>query len=259
MSTPPDTASLKSSENESTAQTDLDRAHEFYGKAKSLFDEENLDEKTARLIVEFADDALLLFGPTNQEKKVELRLLKKQAENVLPPETVEELKKRAETRSLKALYPRRPSRQKVVLRIVSLILIVGSVFGIYKMLTNELVWLSGTDQKQGPTPSPGTLPTSSPIFSPTSSTPGAQTPARSPGGVSTPKPVGTSADERATELMQEGESLMNTGKPDEAIPKFTSALGIDGISLDLQSKLQELLLRAQTRANAKKAGGRLNP
>jgi hypothetical protein len=254
VSTPPDPASLKSSENESTSQTNLDSAQELYEKAKSRFDEENLDEKTAILIVTLADDALLLFGPTNQEKKVELKLLKKKAESVLPPETLEELRKRAESRTLKELYPRRQSRQRVVLRIVSLILIVGMIFGIYKMLTGELGWLSNTDQKQRPIPSPGTLPTSSPISSPAHSPPGAQTPGRSSAVVSSPEPVRLSADERAMKLMQEGETLMNAGKPVEAIPKFKSALEINGISLDLQSKLQELLLRAETRANVKKAG-----
>src|SRR5437588_10037234 len=77
----------------------------LYEKVRALM-QSTLDENNARIIAESADDAINEFGNTNQEKKVELRKWKAQAELVLPPSTIEELRKRAEGQLLKKSYPK---------------------------------------------------------------------------------------------------------------------------------------------------------
>lgn len=88
--------------------TRLTAADRLYNKVKSLIQETKLlDEYTARLIVELADDAIELFADTNHEKKVELRRWKAQAELLLPPDPLDELRERAEALLLKISYPKK--------------------------------------------------------------------------------------------------------------------------------------------------------
>src|SRR5919205_483430 len=83
-------------------------AEQLYNKVRELIRHtEPLDEYTARVIVESADDAIKEFGETNQEKKVELRQWKSQAELSLSPATIEELRKRTEGQFLKSIYPKK--------------------------------------------------------------------------------------------------------------------------------------------------------
>lgn len=115
-----------------TAHTTLDEhknlahANQLYDKVKSLVEtERTLSEIDARMIVEFADDAIRQFDTTNQEKKVALRNWRDQAELTLPPSTVEELRKRAERLVLKKSYPRNRKLAKTLLGIIAIAIIVA--------------------------------------------------------------------------------------------------------------------------------------
>lgn len=92
----------------SSGNKDLAIAAQLYERVKSLSQElqKRPDVTTARLIIESVDDAITEFGSTNQDKKVELRKIKEQAERILPPDTLESLKKRAEGEFLRKLYPK---------------------------------------------------------------------------------------------------------------------------------------------------------
>ncbi|MFL6335305.1 MAG: hypothetical protein ACJ754_18490 [Pyrinomonadaceae bacterium] len=124
-------------------------AEDLYSKAKDLYGDGNdIDEDKARRIIEYADDAIREFGNTNQEKKVELRRWKTEAEAVLPPGTLEELRKRAEGELLKRSFPRNKLPRIVLLALVALIVIIVGALALKKEFTTN---------KSGPTkiyPSP---------------------------------------------------------------------------------------------------------
>jgi hypothetical protein len=111
----------------------LTHANYLYDSVKNLIqNSEALDESEARIIVESAEDAINEFGSTNQEKKVKLRKWKYQAELVLPPGTIEELRKRAEGNLLKRSWPRSVLLQRALLGIVALVLIGGTFLYLKK-------------------------------------------------------------------------------------------------------------------------------
>ncbi|HVS83297.1 MAG TPA: hypothetical protein VHE60_16335 [Pyrinomonadaceae bacterium] len=113
-------------------------ANRLHDKVKSLIqNSEQLDEAKARIIVESADDAIKEFGSTNQEKKVELRKWKAQAELVLPPGTIEELRKRAEGELLKKAYPRNVILRNILLTIVILAVIIGGALALRQALSGS--------------------------------------------------------------------------------------------------------------------------
>src|SRR5438105_3767313 len=63
----------------------------LYEEVKTLVESyEPLDLDKAKLLIEKADDAIKEFGNTNQERKVQLRKWKAQAELVLPPSTIDD-------------------------------------------------------------------------------------------------------------------------------------------------------------------------
>jgi hypothetical protein len=91
------------------------------------------DETAAGLIVELIDDAIKEFGSTNQDKKIELRIIKEQIQEILPPKTVDELRKRAEGHILKRTFPRNRIACNVVLLIVGSTAILFAAYeGIQK-------------------------------------------------------------------------------------------------------------------------------
>jgi hypothetical protein len=138
-----------SSENQPVIKEDLIHANQLYDKVKSLIqNSQALDEDAARIIIESADDAIEEFGSTNQEKKVELREWKGQAELVLPPGTIEELRKRAEGEFLKKSYPRNVILRNILLATIILVLIIGGVLALRQALSGS------SEIKLKPTPSP---------------------------------------------------------------------------------------------------------
>jgi hypothetical protein len=135
-----DTSSQQSSASRqapsaSPSKNSLTLAEQLYNKVKELIQNTKpLNEYTARIIVESSDDAIKEFGNTNQEKKVELRQWKAQAELVLPPSTIEELRKRAEGELIKRSYPKNAILRNVLLALVVLFVIVLGLFAIKKEL-----------------------------------------------------------------------------------------------------------------------------
>jgi hypothetical protein len=122
-------------ENQSDANEELTLANQLYDKAQSLIQNLSaLDENTARIVVESADDAIKEFGSTNQEKKVQLREWKAKAELVLPPGTIQELRKRAERELLKKSYPKSTRMRNVVLAVVGVAVILLGLWSLMKAL-----------------------------------------------------------------------------------------------------------------------------
>lgn len=108
------------SEDEKTAY-----ANELYEKAKRRSQEPGSHaENVAKLIIEWADDSIKLFGTTNQDKKVELRRIKEEAEKSLPPDTIESLRKRAEGELLQRVYPRQRTVGRLLLLVVAMAILV---------------------------------------------------------------------------------------------------------------------------------------
>jgi formylglycine-generating enzyme required for sulfatase activity len=102
-------------------QTSIDEtlahAEQLYLQVKSL-NTEPLNTGTASLIIELVDDAIKEFGTTSHDKKVELRTIRAEAEKVVPPDTVETLRKRAEGIVLRIIYPRNKRFRNIVLLIL---------------------------------------------------------------------------------------------------------------------------------------------
>src|SRR5215213_533521 len=82
-----------------------------------------VDEVKARLIIEYAKDATELFGTTNQEKKVELKRIIEKAEQIVPPDSVDSLKKRSQKLVLKRIYPKNRRLRNVLLMAIGTITI----------------------------------------------------------------------------------------------------------------------------------------
>lgn len=113
----------------------LTNAEQLYNKVKSLIQDKNpLDEHTARIIVESADDAIKEFGHTNQEKKIELRRIKSEAEEALPAATVEELRKRAEGMALKVVHTKSKSARNILYAVIILAIVISAFLGIKQAL-----------------------------------------------------------------------------------------------------------------------------
>jgi tetratricopeptide (TPR) repeat protein len=118
--------------------SELTQAERLYDKVKGLYhNAESLDENTARLIAESVDDAISLFGKTNQEKKVELKRIRREAEDALPPATVEELRKRAEGKALSKIHPKNKNLRNAVYTIIALIILVSAVFAFIQWVKEQ--------------------------------------------------------------------------------------------------------------------------
>jgi len=120
------------------AGSKLVNANQLYEKVKALVQATNpLSAETARLIVETSDDAIEEFGNTNQDKKLELRAWKAEAEAVLPPLTIEELKDRAEAQILAKGYPTRKLPRKILLYVIGVGILGATLAGIYAGLFRQ--------------------------------------------------------------------------------------------------------------------------
>jgi hypothetical protein len=76
------------------------------------------DEAKARLVIEYANDAMALFGKTHQRNKVELKRIIEEAEKIISPDSIETLKKRAEKAILRVIYPKQPGLRDVLLLVL---------------------------------------------------------------------------------------------------------------------------------------------
>lgn len=149
-------ASSQSSSMPTNEQDAVARAIQLYEEVKKLANgEKPLDKNSARLIIELADDAIKEFGNTNQERKVELRKLKTEAEDFLPSPTLEELRKKAEGKAISLLHPANRVWRILLYTLILLSMIAAAVFGLLRSFptVNETT-------KGGPSPTP--LPTEPP-------------------------------------------------------------------------------------------------
>ena len=85
----------------------------------------SVDLVKARLIVERATDAIASFGKTNHEKKVQLKEIIEKAEQVIPPDSIDGLKKRAEKFILKIIYPKSRRLRNVLVASIGAILFLS--------------------------------------------------------------------------------------------------------------------------------------
>lgn len=89
----------------------------------------------ASVIIESANDAIREFGNTNQEKKIELKRIVKEAEEVLPPATIKELRERAEAKALKTIHPKSRVLRNVVYATFALfIIIIPTIYALRQAL-----------------------------------------------------------------------------------------------------------------------------
>jgi len=115
-------------------EASLSQAHQLYETVQNLVKSANpTDVHTARLIVETCDDAISEFGNTNQDKKLDLRKWKAEAEQILPPATLKDLKDRAEALVLAKGYPKSNRIRNILLYAIGAIILIGTLIGIYSM------------------------------------------------------------------------------------------------------------------------------
>ena len=123
---------------ENTTANKLTNANQLYDQATTLFSNtEPLNEQKAKLLIELTDDALKEFGNTNAEKKVKLKEIRAVAESVLPPSTIDELKKRAEGQFLKN-YPMNRVLQKILLTSIAIVIVAIPIAAFVRSLTSSI-------------------------------------------------------------------------------------------------------------------------
>ena len=147
----------------SPSEASVVHANELYEQVMQLSqDWNNVDDDTARRIIELADDAIKEFGSTNQNKKVELRKRREEAERRLPAGTIEELKKRG----LKGLLERvqRNKLLRKILPVLIVLIVIIPLFwygieGIKVLRPKTIEQQNGADQPKQINPQETTLPT----------------------------------------------------------------------------------------------------
>jgi hypothetical protein len=105
---------------------DIHRARRLFQQAKTMSNDLlSIDEAKAQLILEYARDAIDLYGKSHQKEKVELRRVIEQVERALPPDSMDTLRKRAEKLFLRLVYPRNARLRNTVLFIIGLATVVS--------------------------------------------------------------------------------------------------------------------------------------
>lgn len=105
-------------------ERDIAQANNLYDQVKLMSAGlSDADEALAQLTIEYAKDAIELFGRTNQEKKVELRRIVALSEEVVSPDSIDTLKKRAEKAVLRLTYPKNRILRNWLLAILGSILV----------------------------------------------------------------------------------------------------------------------------------------
>jgi hypothetical protein len=118
--------SPRATEKESKKPEDEEAGNKLYDQVLSLSKTwEAVDEAKAQLIVEYAKDAIELFGKTNQDKKVELRRLSDRAEQIISPDSIDTFRKRSEKFFLRLVYPKSPRLRNAVLAIAGLAIVLS--------------------------------------------------------------------------------------------------------------------------------------
>ena len=122
----PDTNEIAAQSHASENLPNIKHADYLYVQVLELCqDWRSVDLEKARLIIERATDAIASFGKTNHEKKVQLKEIIEKAEQVIPPDSIESLKKRAEKFILKFIYPKSRRLRNVLVAGVGAILFLS--------------------------------------------------------------------------------------------------------------------------------------
>jgi hypothetical protein len=109
------------------ANAEIEQANHLYHLVlKMSQDWDSVDVVKAQLIIAYAQDAVESFGRTNHEKKVELSTIIDRAEQIVPPDSIESLRKRAERLFLQILFPRNRRLRNALLVTVALF-VIGSI------------------------------------------------------------------------------------------------------------------------------------
>lgn len=121
----------------SDMSSNIENAERLYKKVKQLIEEgwEKIDKIRAKQIIEYSNDAINEYKNTNQEKKVELREIIVRANQILPPDSIEDLKKKSERFFLARIYPQKKVPQILLFSgVISVILIITlvSMFNFFK-------------------------------------------------------------------------------------------------------------------------------
>jgi hypothetical protein len=184
----------------------LAHALALYEKARALSTYvKPLDDTTAKNIVETANDAIREFGNTNQEKKVALRRMIKEAEEVLPPATIAELRKRAEEKAIKTLHPKGARLRKFFYAVIVLLLLgVPTVLSLKQFLKSpdDSVYIAPTPTSASPVKTPPEF-KSTPTPTPTPPT-AEQGAGEATGTRPTPEPAGLGVMNRTAQWVRLG-------------------------------------------------------
>ncbi len=117
------------------ANRKLEQANTLYLQVMQMAqDWKNIDVPKAQLIIEYSKDAIESFGSTNQEKKIELKRIMENAEQVIPPDSIDSFKKRAEKIILKVIYPKKPKLRNALLVILGLAIFLSIAAPLYLQL-----------------------------------------------------------------------------------------------------------------------------
>ncbi len=123
----------KNIEAENILQADI-----LYGKIQKLNEDWNSpDASEAKLIKEYAVDAIKLYGETNQKKKLELKAIVEKTEEVIPPENLKQLKDKSEKYGLQKIYSWLPFRKNFLYIVILIVLAVFPLVGLFNFLKPE--------------------------------------------------------------------------------------------------------------------------
>jgi len=126
----------------------IETANQLYATVKNLnHDLKTSDAAKAKLIIEYANDAIAAYGKTNQEKKVELTELVTRIQEIVPPKTFSDLKTIVQSKLLKIIYPKNARIRNFLFILVALVIVVPGVLALKsifptafssRVITNQL-------------------------------------------------------------------------------------------------------------------------
>lgn len=120
--------------DEVTSNKDIARANDLFVQVMAMSQNwDAVDEIAARRINEYAKDAIELYGKTNQDKKIELKRIIEEAEQIIPPDSLDIWKKRAEKVVLR-LLPKSSRKRKILLTIGGLFIVTSFIAPIFSTI-----------------------------------------------------------------------------------------------------------------------------
>lgn len=117
-----------------------DRGMQLYEEAIAIMkDFDGSDGKKARLIIEYANDAIKAFdlSLSGQKEKDELRQIIEQVKDAVPPGSVDEIKERASKRAVALIHVKSPRLRGVVLTIIGLAILAPGFLTFKNWVSSE--------------------------------------------------------------------------------------------------------------------------